>query len=322
MRLVLSLFISVLSTAYSLAQQPRVETRNISDTVFYDQRMLIIPSDSLDAMKVMQKLFPGKLYNLSSKDSRNVFISWECKKCKPAPYTDVNGVEGDQQFPYKEGVATRLIDVINYKDSKGNQFKILAFNHSGYDEDGLQTGRFTGGLLGLAKFAKMEGSWQMRSFQPAIAAFGSFGSSPKPTPLIIGEDQYAFTVLHSNGGGGGPFEGMLFLIGGTSGKYRPVLAMGQYELTNTEEGESRWSSSIKVDNDSKKQYFRDIFITTKGFYHKNKNETDELYNGPYEIASFTKNKKSFDFVIETRYAFDGKHYVVKGKPTVAITNVK
>ncbi|MDH7461467.1 hypothetical protein QEG73_09260 [Chitinophagaceae bacterium 26-R-25] len=322
MRLILSLFISVLFTAYSFGQEVRIEKKNISDTVFYDQRMLIIPSDSLDAMKVMLKLFPGKLYDLSSKNYKDALISWECKKCKPATYTDVNGVEGDQQFPYKDGVATRLIDVIHYKDTKGNEYKILAFNHSVYDEDGAQTGRFVGGLLGLAKFAKMDGSWQMRSFQPAIAAFGSFASSPKPVPLVIGEDQYAFTVLHRNGGAGGPFEGMLFLIAGTGGKYRPILATGQYELTNTEKGETSWKSAIKVDNDSKKQYFRDIIITTKGYYHRNENEDDELYKGPYEIASFIKNKISFDFVIEKHYTFDGKHYKMKGKPVVAITNVK
>lgn len=322
MRLILSLFISVLCTAHSFGQQPHIEKKNISDTVFYDQRMLVIPSDSLDAMKVMQKLFPGKLYNLSSKDYKNTFISWECKKCKPAPYTDVNGVEGDQQFPYTEGVATRLIDVIHYKDSKGNEYKILAFNHSVYDEDGAQTGRFIGGLLGLAKFTKMEGSWQMRSFQPAVAAFGAFASSPKPVPIVIGEDQYAFTVLHVNGGAGGPFEGMLFLIGGTGGKYRPILATGQYELTNTEKGETTWKSTITVDNNSKKQYFRDIIITTKGYYHKNRGGGDELYNGPDEIASYIKKKTSFDFVIEKHYTFDGKHYAMKGKPSVAITNAK
>jgi hypothetical protein len=322
MRLILSLFISVLFTAYSFGQEIRIEKKNISDTVFNDQRSLIIPSDSLDAMKVMLKLFPGKLYDLSSKDYKNIFISWECKKCKPAAYADVNWVEGDQQFPYKDGVATRLINVTDYKDSKGNQFKILAFNHSAYDEDGVQTGRFTGGLLGLAKFAKIGGSWQMRSFQPAIAAFGSFASSPKPAPLVIGEDQYAFTVLHENGGADRPFEGILFLIAGTNGKYRPILANGQYELTETDEGETRWQSTIKVDNDSKKQYFRDIIITTKGHYHKNENEEDELYKGPYEIASFIKNKKSFDFVIEKRYVFDGKEYVMKPKPAVSVTNAK
>lgn len=236
-----------LITSVSFAQDDIIQLKAVSDTILNPKRTLKI-ADPLDGVKTMQKLFPGKLYKLSD---NNTFLSWKCKNCKPGAYTDVNGVEGDQMFPYKEGVATRLLDNISYTDSKGNQFKLLFFNHSDYDTDGLQTGRFSGGLIGVAKFAKNDNVWEMRSFQPAIAAFGAFSRAPSPKLVEIGDDQYAFTLVHSNGGAGGPYYDYLYLIVGFNGKYQPLMEVGNYRLSNTGAG-SNWSSTYKVVNDNNK----------------------------------------------------------------------
>lgn len=217
-------------------------------------------------------------------------------------------------------MASRVITSIDYADSKGNQFKILAFNHSVYDEDGLQTGRFSGGLLGLAKFNKNGNSWEMKSFQPAVAAFGAFAQCPTPKLLQIGEDQYAFTLLHVNGGGGGPFEGYLYLIAGFDGKYQPILEVNYYQLTNIEN--TTWSSSYSVVDDGTKKYFRDIIIKTKGSYRKAKADDEFEVNLPDEIATMAKTKKQFDFDIEKRYSFIGKYYKTTGKAVVKFSNEK
>ncbi|WP_264537625.1 hypothetical protein [Flavobacterium sp. N1736] len=315
MRLFRLSFLFLLFTSICTSQEI-VQLKNVSDTILNPKRVLSI-SDPFDAEKTMQKLFPGKLYNISD---RNTFVSWKCKNCKPASFTDVNGEEGDQLFPYENGVATRLLSNIDYTDSKGNQFKLLFFNHSVYDEDGLQTSRFTGGLLGVSKFAKNGNVWEMRSFQPAVAAFGAFAQSPTPKLVAIGEDQYAFTLLHVNGGGGGPFDGTLYLVVGLDGKYQPIMEIFQYQLTNVEY--INWSSSHKVVNDNNKKYFRDIIITTNGSYRKPKADDEFEVNLPEEIAQMAKTKKQFTFSIEKRYTFTSKHYKAIGKAVVKFSNVK
>ncbi|WP_246074148.1 hypothetical protein [Flavobacterium daemonense] len=291
--------------------------KNISDTILNPKRTLRV-SDPFDDVKTMLKLFPGNLYHLVDK---NTFISWKCKTCKPAPFLDVNSTEGDQLFPYTEGVATRLLANIDYKDSKGNQFKIIAFNHSVYDEDGLQTGRFFGGLLGVAKFAKNGNSWEMRSFQPAIAAFGAFAQCPTPKLVEIGEDQYALSLVHVNGGAGGPYNSYFYILAGFDGKYQPLMEVDKYSLTNSISSE--WSSSYTVITDNNKKFFRDFKIVTKGSYKKAKGTEDDFeVDLPTELTEMARTKKSFNFEIERHYSFKGKFYKMIDKPIVKFSNKK
>lgn len=318
MRLIQSVIFFLVFTICS-AQDDIVQLKNVSDTILNTKRTLKI-TDPLDGIKTMQKLFPGKLYKMSD---HNTFMSWKCKSCKPAIYTDVNGVEEDPLFPYIEGVATRLDTTINYSDSKGNQFKMLVFNHSFYDADGLQTSRFSGGLLGLAKFSKNGNTWEMKSFQPAIAAFGAFSRIPALKLVEIGEDQYAFTLIHANGGAGGPYNAYLYLIAGFDGKYQPLMEVNNYRLSNNAEGNTEWSSSFKIINDNNKKHFRDFAITTTGFYKKAKGTEDDYeVDMPNEVAEMAKTKKQFNFVIEKRISFNGKRYNITGKPVVKFSNVK
>jgi hypothetical protein len=319
MRLIYSILFSLIFISISSAQDDIVQLKNVSDTILNTKRALKI-ADPLDGIKTMQKLFPGKLYTLSG---NNIFMSWKCKSCKPQVYTDVNGVEENPLFPYPEGVATRLDTIISYSDSKGNQFKMLVFNHSFYDADGLQTSRFNGGLLGLAKFSKNGNSWEMKSFQPAIAAFGAFSRIPALKLVEIGEDQYAFSLIQSNGGAGGPYNAYLYLIVGFNGKYQTLMEVGDYRLSNNAEGSTEWSSTYKVVNDGKKKFFRDFAITTTGFYKKAKGTEDDFeVEMPKELSEMVKTKKQFNFVIEKRLSFNGKWYNIVGKPVVKFYNIK
>ncbi|WP_163394595.1 hypothetical protein [Flavobacterium limi] len=301
------------------AQDDIVQLKNVSDTILNTKRILTVP-DPLNGIKTMQQLFPGNFYNLSDD---NIFMSWKCTSCSPEYYKDVNGVEEDPLFPYAEGVATRLENTISYKDSKGNEFKMLVFNHSVYDADGLQTGRFSGGLLGLAKFSKTGNIWEMKSFQPAVAAFGAFSRVPVLKLAEIGEDQFAFSLIHANGGAGGPYNAFLYLIAGFNGKYQTLMEVPDYRLSNNAEGSTEWSSTYKVVNDGKKKFFRDFAITTTGFYKKAKGTEDDFeIDMPKELSEMVKTKKQFNFVIERRFSFDGKWYTVVGKPAVKFSNIK
>lgn len=314
-QITLNLFLLI--SAFSFAQETDIQLKNVSDTILNTKRALKI-ADPLNAETTMLKLFPGKIYHYADK---NTFISWKCKSCKPVGYKDANYVEGDQLFPYTEGVATRLLADINYSDSKGNQFKILAFNHSVHDEDGLQTGRFSGGLLGVAKFAKNNNMWEMKSFQPAIAAFGAFAQCPTLKLVEIGEDQYALSLVHANGGAGAPYNGFLYLIAGFDGKYQPLMEIDNYSLFNSIS--SNWSSTYTVITDNNKKFFRDFKIITKGSYKKAKGTEDDFeVDLPAELAEMAKTKKQFGFVIERHYSFKGKFYKMTDKSIVKFSNVK
>lgn len=318
MRLLHLSLVFLLFSSVCIAQDDIIQLKNVSDTILNTKRQLQV-SNPFDAVKTSQKLFPGKLYKLAD---NNTFISWSCKNCKTLLFKDMNEVEGDQEFPYKRGVATRVLDNIDYTDSKGNQFRLLFFNHSQYDEDGLQTGRFSGGLVGVAKFTKNDNNWQMRSFQPAIAAFGAFARAPQPKLVEIGEDQYAFTLIQANGGAGAPYNGYLYLIAGFDGKYQPLMELGYYNLFNNG-GNTEWDSKYNVINDGKKKFFRDFAITTTGFYRKAKGTEDDYeVDLPTEITEMAKTKKQFNFVIEKRLTFNGKWYTITGKPTVKFSNIK
>ncbi|RED27175.1 hypothetical protein BD847_1111 [Flavobacterium cutihirudinis] len=305
-----------LVSTFCLAQQSDVQLKNVNDTILNSKRVLKI-AEPFDGIKTMQKLFPGKLYKL---EDDNTFISWNCKACKPTAYLDVNGVEGDQMFPYQDGVATRLLSNIDYTDSKGNQFKLLTFNHSVYDMDGLQTGRFSGGLIGVAKFAKNGKVWEMRSFQPAVFACGAFSRAPQPKLVEIGEDQFALTVVHSNGGPGAPYSGFLYLLVGFEGKYQLLMEVDYYSLFNSPS--SDWSSSFTVVKDNKK-FFRDFIVTTTGSYKKAKNTEDDFeVDLPKELAQMAKTKKQFDFEIVRRFSLKGKFYKMTGQPILKFSKVK
>jgi hypothetical protein len=310
----LLLVIGLAGNCFSQTGDEPLKKKNVSDTVLLQTRSLLVPLP-FNPQKVLLSLFPGEYYNLSKANYKNELINWECKSCKPKSYPDVNE-DAVAPFPFARGVATRVINVMDFKDSKGVPYKIMSFNHSEYDEDGTQTSRFTGGLLGLAKFTLTEKGWKLVFLQPAIAAYGAFSSCPAPKPVMIGEDQYAFMIKHSNGGGGGPFDGNLYLIGGAGGRYQELMAAYGIERTKMAEqdGLCAWDAEYTVPV-SEKKFFRDIVITVKGDYKRTDKE-----GMPDEIKKLVKAGKSGNFTLVRRYVYKaGKGYELE-KPVKAMLN--
>lgn len=313
-----TLFMILAATpVHSQSYDADLEIKEISNTAFTPGRTLLLP-DPFDSIKALKTLFPGKYYDLTKRSGYdNKVVNWQCKTCKAQQYIDVNGLSEHPSFPYEDGVATRLINVMNLTDAAGGRYKMLAFSHSTYDVDGFRTGRFSGGMLGLAKFTKTDSGWLMRSFQPAIGAYGAFSSCPAPGALLIGEDQYAFLVRHNNGPGGGPFQVSYFLIAGANGKYSQVMTAYSTDRTNTEQDESIWESKLSVPVSTKK-YFRDIVITTSGRYFANKEE-DVLP----ELAEKIEGIRSCNFRFTKRFVYSAaKGYEDIGAENIILTDVK
>jgi hypothetical protein len=256
----------VLLTTLSACAQDSPPTdlgrKKVSDTILR-HRSLMVPNP-FDAKRTLLRLFPGKWYDRSQPKYKNQLISWICSTCTPKIYPDANQMD-TLRFPYPDGVATRLLDVFSYSDSSGKQYKVMSFNHSEYDADGIQAGRFSGGLVGMATFMRVDSGWQMQAFQPAIGAYGSFSQAPKPQPLLIGNDQYAFLIGHVNGGAGGPFWQDTYLLALVDGSFRQLLAAYGTGRTAGFEGKSSWTYTCSV-IPGQKQAFRDIAIVCKGHF--------------------------------------------------------
>lgn len=308
----LALILSIATRCAAQATDEELTLINVSDTVLQN-RVMIVP-DPFDPQQILRKLFPGKYYDLSTAKYTNKLINWSCKTCKPKDYPDVNE-EGPASFPFNEGVATRLINVIDFKDSTGIEYKVLNFNHSVFDPDGAMTSRFTGGLLGMAKFARTAAGWKLRIFQPAIAAYGAFSSCPSPKPLLIGQDQYGFIIRHFNGPGGGPFYASYYLIAGAGGSYQQMMATEWVEKSaNGDPESSSWSAKYQVLPGTKK-YFRDILITIDGIYKAS--DLDDL--PPVVKAKLVKGKKLGKFQVVQLYRYKaGKGYELQPAPKVTV----
>jgi len=304
--------IGIAATCTAQTQSDALQMKNISDTFLLPTRKLEIPG-AFDGLAALKKLFPGKYYDLSHDQYKDQLINWECKTCKTAQYIDSN--EGEPyNFPFAAGVATRLINVMSYKDSAGAQYKMVAFNHSEFDPDGAQTSRFTGGTIGFAKFALKGDLWTLTFFQPAIGAYGAFSNCPAPVPVLIGHDQYAFMIKYFNGGAGGPFYGSLYLLAGANGAYREIFAFPGAAKTAAPESEelASWECTYEAP-ESDKRFFRDIIVTIKGIYTGN--DKEDL---PEEVRPYVKAKKG-KFTLVKRYVYKGsKGYQQQGAGQVTV----
>ncbi len=269
----------------------------VSDTIL-GQRILTL-RDPFNPYRALTKLFPGKCYDLSEPKFTNQLISWKCPRCTPKIYPDVNEMD-TCRFPDSAGVATRLLHVFSYTDSNGRKVKVMSFNHSGYDPNGIQMGRFSGGLLGFATFMHMGSTWQLEKFQPAIAAYGAFSQTPQPQALEIGHGQYGFVVDHMNGGAGGPFWQNTYLIAEVGGAFRQILVAYGTGRTAGFYGKSSWTAIYTVipkDN----WIWWDIVINCKGHF-----VAPDPEGLPAELKARVKAGQQGEFTIRHLYVYSAK----------------
>lgn len=295
--------VGLVATCFAQAPKGDLQLKNISDTFLLPTRSLILKGD-FNPQDALLQLFPGKHYRWLT-DGKYVteMINWKCKTCKPKKYQDVNGPgenDGFQDFPNEDGVATRLLNVMDFKDSSGLQYKVMSFNHSIFDKEGFQGTRLVGGLLGLAKFVRTDQGWHLRMFTPVIKAYGDYSACPEPKPLLIGVDQYAFMLEHSSGMGDGPFHETYYLIAGINGAYQQVMAVYDIQRLVDEDKagvSSNWKSTYSVPPSDKK-YFRDIVVTTTGTAI-----ATDAEGLPEGVNVLLKGKKTVRFVKERRFVY-------------------
>lgn len=315
-RFIAVLFLPLWITGSALAQASHsgdLKCKTVSDTIL-GQRVLVLP-DPFSPMRALARLFPGKYYDLSQPEFTNQLISWKCPRCTLKIYPDFNEMD-TLRFPDPGGVATRLLNVFSFTDSSGRAVKVMSFNHSGYDPDGIQTGRYSGGLLGFATFMHVDRNWRLEMFQPAIAAYGAFSQAPKPKLLKIGEGQYGFVIDHMNGGAGGPFWQSTYLIADVGGAFRQILAADGTGRTTGFDGKSSWTSTYAV-MPGNKQVYRDIVITCKGHF-----VAPDPEGLPPELTGKIRTGQQGEFTIRHRYVYSAMDNYQEQLPAKITVQVK
>ncbi|RFS20755.1 hypothetical protein DVR12_19555 [Chitinophaga silvatica] len=290
----LSLLFLLLTFNVFAQEDVEMTTKPVKDTILGNRTLLY--AGTFNAEKALVQLFPGKIFRKDKK----IVINWTCPSCKAVPYVDENGDPENAIFPFKEGVATRLINEMDFTDANGTAYKVISFNHSPFDADGLQMVRFQGGVLGMAKFILTDNGWKLRMFTPAIGGYGSFSQAPTPKPVQIGDDQWAFLLEHINGGAGGAYYAIGYLIAGIYGTYKKVMAAPYIRKVNDPEGE--WSYTVEATGDKKQ--FRDLVFNVSGNY----TEEDKEYL-PEELQALIKGKKKGSFSFQQKYVHNGRYYV-------------
>ena len=286
----------------------RLNTRDLLPTAFPQKDISV--ADPFDPQAALLQLFPG---DTATGIQGERVISWACTACPASSYKDANGELGageQASFPPRE-VSTRLLKVIKVQDSTGS-YLFLSFNHNPYDPDGMQTGRFSGGILGIAKFAKAGQSWLLRSVSPAIGAYGAFQQCASPQLVALGDGQYGFLETHMNGGAGGPCWEDYFIIAGINGQYRQVGYVPATARRYTGKGMSAWESRLEAAPG--KAAFRDLLIITTGDYFFEPEEPDAF---PQNLKALFRDKRPCHFTIITKYAYTaGGGYMPVGAPKI------
>jgi len=301
-----------------------LEVLTIDKNCLNEEQQLSLATRQINPWQILLKLFPGKQYVLLSKKSADTpgaqsdtLISWNCKN-------KVSNTKEDYPFPYENGVLTRLKSQSNYKDSKGNLFKIITFEHRSKEDLGdYLTGFSYFGVpitIGVIKLAWVNNFWEIRTFQPNISSDDKYFGEIEEL-LEIGKDQYAISIQSSSGETTVQSAGRTSytLFAGINGKYRNVFQIKELNLTCPI---GSWNGIVTVDKTQSKPLFKDVIVNIKGQCSHNE---DDLLIYPEELESFMKKNKqikSLDFTIKSTYTYNGTKYVIKSTPEVKTSNIK
>lgn len=266
----------------------------------------------------MKGLYPGNYYKVFG-DLGEVRVSlWKSTSHKTVPlfyYWDMPDSNGTP-FPDTSkgiGVDTRLLDTAMFKSSDGKMHVLLSTSSTQAEIfDMILTGRFAGGVLGLAMFDQTEDGWKLRCFDPAVGIYGSFSACPPPQKLMLGKDNFGCIVNNSNGGAGGPYTNEMTVVAIVEGKFKKVFSSDFNFLFNVSGG--GWGTKIFSGDPAPKEGFSDILLVTTGEFSLEGYTDDDFgwkyttENAPPILKKAMDKGEAFGFTLTRRYSFDGSKY--------------
>lgn len=237
-----------------------------------------------------------------------------------------------QNFTLKTFRNDWLEDYVNFPDSsnkindtRANGDTIFELNGKNYAIISTSTltcqfpsferfGRLNPAFLGIALFEKKDNAqnsfWEFQFYNPAIGAYGSFSTAPKPKIYQIGKNQLGVIVTSANGGAGGPFYGNLFIH---SLDKKSSLLFSEDFFSRMYGEKSSWKTTIDFKNIAN-QEFADLVLTTEGHFLKESfTEIDEdinQMNFPKILQEKINTTDDFDFKLQRTYVYKNKQYVL------------
>jgi hypothetical protein len=186
-----------------------------------------------------------------------------------------------------------------------------------------RVGRFSPAFLGIALFEQKKETknnipsishsdiWEFQFYNPAIGAYGSYSTAPKPKIYQIGKNKLGVIVTDANGGAGGPFYGDLFIH---SLDKKSSLLFSEHFFNRKYGEKSSWYTTINFENTGN-QEFADLVLTTEGHFLKESfTEIDEdinQVNFPKTLQKKIKTEDNFDFKVKRTYRYQkGKYQLI------------
>lgn len=284
-------------------------------------------SDSTLAVESLWRLFPGSDLPSVREDTEGEAVSaWACPGCAQRRFPsgwgfEEDGTEDSIVFPYQTNFTT-ILQPLRFQGQNEAEFLLVSFNTA---EDWLRNGRFTYGILGLALFERQGGECFLRAFAPALDASGRMMRALAPDTVWNPTSKQPLLVLNAFQEPGlsmldyWPMYAQLRVYTLIGGKFERILLEDDTECMNwSDVPGSVWSSTLALDPNGGD--FPDLTITRRGRFEWNvewKNEGFEPFVLP-GLEPYASAGRPFDFVMKTRFVFDGKTYQAAPDETIEV----
>jgi len=278
----------------------------------------MLVSDPFEPILALHALFPGnfRLEDNEYTDYRMELIWWNCPGCpkKKLSYEYLGDEEYD--FPFSDNNTTLFTAQIVLGEEQFEK-RLLVFNtYRDYYPEFV--GRFSGGIMGMALFAKDSKGWKLTHFSSALGEFGSFSSAFVPGIIRVGKQNWLFDCTYSNGGAGGAYTPVVSFFVNKGKSFERVYMESFGVLSNTAYGE--WYTRVEA-VDSMASAYSDLQLITEGNFFGDGTDSFAL-NEPYLWAPIPDElkavfsaklpeKKGICFRMNRLLTYNGKYYEVK-----------
>lgn len=296
----------------SLPEFPvREIARNFFDPWQYYGAKDIFFKDDQDTTAILTRLFPGQLIE---NDAEEPFrqIGWICPACPKMLFdNDLLYDEPDEKiaFPFSGFNYTQLIGDRLVPPNK----RVMAFSTS---ERSDLSGRYSGGMLGMAILEKTAGVWKLIRFAPAIDYQGRYSASIPPDTILSSGGQWLFPLVYRFPCGPpstdySPCWADFKLYATVEGCIKKVLEVKDFSCStaNSVIHSPEWSSWWYFDSCS--YTCCPLNIVTVGRIEKNEGFLDMIKDlaFPKTLIDAIRTRDSFDFLLKQTFTFQHDRYM-------------
>lgn len=277
---------------------------------YYGEADIFFPDDA-DTATILTKLFPGQLIENDSDDPL-LQTGWTCPACpKILLDNDLLYDQPDEKlgFPFQGFNFTQLISDRLVTPDK----RVIAFSTS---ESSDLSGRFSGGVLGMAILEKTAGGWKLTRFAPAIDYQGRYSASIPPDTILSSGNQLFFPLAFRFPCGPpstdySPCWTDFKLYATMGGSIKKLLEVKDFgcSTANSVIHSPEWSSSWYFESCS--DTYCPLNILTVGRIEKNEGFLDIIKDlaFPKALIEAIRTRDSFDFLLKQTYTFQYDRYM-------------